>query len=114
MDRDRRKDFYTGSRAWRLRAMWSAGVAALALAAVAPFGCGSGGNNAPPSGAYTGDAGTQDTGAPASLSDAGVDDAGVDDAGVDAGPATLVNVTQPCSNGLELEVSLLDDGVARF
>lgn len=91
---------------WRLRATWMAGVVAATLATVVPFGCGARGDAAP---SPTGDAATEDVGTPAT-SDAGFKDVGVED----AGPATLVNVTQPCSSGLELQVSLLDDGVARF
>jgi alpha-glucosidase len=97
----------------RLRAMWIAGAAALALGAALAFGCGSQ-DSTPDGPADSGaeNAGPGDTGTPATPSDAGVESA-AGDAG-DAAPPTPVNVTQPCSNGLKLQVSLLDDGVARF
>jgi len=98
-----------------LRSRWIAVVTTVALTAVVLLGCGSGGKNtSAPAGGHGGDSGIEDAGAPAIHSDAGTEDAGSQDAGSDAGKPAVVNVTQSCASGLELRVSLLDDGVARF
>ncbi len=105
------------SRRWRFREMWIAGVGVLAFAVFLPLGCGSKGNNgSSPATSTAGHSGTEDSGTSSMQSGSGGNDAGggSDDAGADAGPAIPVNVTQLCSSDLQLQASLLDDGVARF